>query len=215
MTIEAPLSLARSEGRGSNASGSAAGGMMVSICARSPATACAMLARSLVVATTRMLAAAVRATSERPNTHKRASTMRGLHRPRASRLRSELSGRSPFRNENALREQAVHVLLGVRDCADPAIHRDAGEAIGIEARDLLFAFEPFDHAHRSRVHRLVQIRIRGVGDVVFRRLLGRTLHILATGPVLGIEAVNALLDVDHLRYAAIRHGRHQLRRLIS
>src|SRR5215475_6771346 len=53
MTTEAPLSLARSEGRGSKASGSAAGGTMVSTCARSPATARARLPRSVVVATMR------------------------------------------------------------------------------------------------------------------------------------------------------------------
>src|SRR5438034_7498421 len=110
--------------------------MIVSTCARSPVTAWARLARSLVVATTRMLpAAAVWATSERPSTHKRT---------RALSLRSDLPRRSPFRNEDALRQQAVHVLLGIRDCAEAAIHRDAGKPVGIEARDLLFGFEPLD-----------------------------------------------------------------------
>src|SRR5437588_835161 len=123
--------------------------LIVSACARSPVTAWARLARSLVVATTRMLpAVAVWATSERPSTHKRTRTARGRHRPRALSLRSDLSRRSPFRNEDALRQQAVHVLLGIRDRAEAAIHRDAGKPVGVEARDLLFGFEPLDHAHR-------------------------------------------------------------------
>src|SRR5215210_4989848 len=54
---------------------------------------------------------------------------------------------------DALGQQAVHVLLIVGDCADTAIHRHAGKPVGIEARDLLLALEPFDHAHRGPVHR--------------------------------------------------------------
>src|SRR5262245_40937993 len=178
MTTEAPLSLARSEGRGSKASGSAAGGMMVSTCARSPTTARARLARSLVVATTRMLCADA-ADDTRNVATMLASAASGTNRARSLLLRSGVFPLSPFRNEDALRKQAVHVLLGIRDCADPAIHRDASKPIGVEARDLLFAFEPFDHAHRGRIHGLVQVRILRVRNVVFRGFLGRTLHILA------------------------------------
>src|SRR5262245_37786865 len=206
MTTEAPLSLAKSEGRGSKASGSAAAGMMVSTCARSPVTARARLARSPVVATTRMVCAAtVCATNGKPRMDRRTSTMRGPHRACALRSGVPLS---PFRNEDALREHAVYVLLGIRDDTDPTIHRDAGKPIGIEARDLLVAFEPLDHAHRGRIHGLIQVRVLRVRNVVFRRFLGRTLHILARRRVLGIKAMNSLLDVDHLRHAAIRHGRH-------
>src|SRR5215831_17939239 len=166
--------------------------MMVSTCARSP-----------VVATTRMFCAArVCATNGKPRMDRRTSTMRSPHRACALRSGVPLS---PFCNEDALREQAVYVLLGIRDRADPTIHRDAGKPIGIEARDLLFAFEPLDHAHRSRVHGLVQVRILDMRDVVFRGFLGWTLHVLARRGVLGIEAVDALLDVDHLRDAAIRN----------
>src|SRR5262245_40976223 len=148
MTIEAPLSLVKSEGRGSKASGSVAGGIIVSTCARSPVMAWARLARSLVVATTRMPApAAVWGTSQRPSTHEMTSEARGRRRPRALSLRPELPRRSPFCNEDALRQQAMHVLLRVRDRADPAIHRDAGKPVGIKPRDLLFGFEPLDHAH--------------------------------------------------------------------
>src|SRR5262249_12718214 len=134
---EAPLSLAKSEGGGSKASGSAAAGMMVSTRARSPVTACARLARSLVVATMRMLPAAAGCTmSDKPSRHTRTSMMRGLHRPRVPFAIARVL-RSPFRNEDALREQAVHVLLGIRDRADTAIHRDAGEPVSIKPRDLL------------------------------------------------------------------------------
>src|SRR5262249_42986385 len=105
--------------------------MMASTCARSPITARARLARSPVVATTRAVcAAAICATNGKPRMDKRTSTMRGPHRARALRSGVLLS---PFRNEDALRKQAVHVLLGIRDCADPAIHRDAGKPIGVEA----------------------------------------------------------------------------------
>src|SRR6266568_2439411 len=151
--------------------------MMVSTCARSPITARARLARSAVVATTRMArAATVCATNGKPRMNKRTSTMRSPHRACALRSGVPLS---PFGNEDALGQQAVHVLLGIRDGTDPTIHRDAGKPIGIEARDLPFAFEPLDHAHRGRIHGLVKVRLLRVRNVVFRGFLGRTLHILA------------------------------------
>src|SRR5262249_36407765 len=127
--------------------------MMVSTCGRSPTTARARLARSPVVATTRMFCAgAVCATNGKPRMDRRTSTMRSPHRACALRSGVPLS---PFRNEDALREQAVHVLLGIRDGADPTIHRDAGKPIGIEAPDLLFTFEPLDHAYPGRIHGIV------------------------------------------------------------
>src|SRR5438105_10622325 len=161
-TTAAPLSLARSEGRGSNASGSAAGGTIVSTSARSPATTRARLARSLVVATTRRLAAAAAwATNAAIRTAERLRTVRRPTRPRTV-LRSAASTPLPLRNEDALGQQAVHGLLGIRDRADPAIHRHAGEPIGVEARDLLLALQPLDHGHRGLIHRLVEIGVFGV-----------------------------------------------------
>src|SRR5262249_53672688 len=205
-TTAAPLSLPRSEGRGSNASGSAAGGIMASTRGRSPATARARLARSPVVASMRRGSArAVRATE---NAARRTATAkRARDGPRA--LRSRRSRRSALANEDALRKQAVHVLLGIGDGADTAIHRDAGEPIGVEACDLLFAFEPLDHAHRGGVHGLVQVRVLGMRNVIFRRFLGRALHVLACRNVLGTEAMDAFLDVDDLRHAAVRDRGHQ------
>src|SRR6266704_4087050 len=117
MTTEAPLSRARSDGRGSKASGSAAGGMMVSTCARSPITARARLARSPVVATTRMFCAGA-ADDTRNVATMLASAARGTNRARAT---SGLRGPSPASNEHALGQQAVHVLLGIRDGTDPTI----------------------------------------------------------------------------------------------
>src|SRR5262249_61283097 len=62
---------------------------------------------------------------------------------------------------------------------------------------------------------LVQCRVSGTRYLVFVCLFGRTLHILAFRTILWIEAMDALLDVDHLRYPAIRYGWHQSRRLIG
>ena len=81
----APLSFARSEGRGSKASGSAAGGIMVSTCARSPTTARARLARSLVVASHRSCCAA------RPNEPDRRGNNRRTRKERATRSRASSS----------------------------------------------------------------------------------------------------------------------------
>src|SRR5262249_45008178 len=106
MTTEAPLSLTRSEGRGSKASGSAAGGMMVSTCARSPTTARARLARSLVVATTRMFCADA-ADDTRNVAMTLTSAARAMNHARAP---SGLRRRSPAANEHALGQQAVHAL---------------------------------------------------------------------------------------------------------
>src|SRR5262249_13421642 len=69
--------------------------------------------------------------------------------------------------------------------------------------------------HRRLVHDLIQVRPLRTRDVVFGRLFGRALRILAGRTILRIEAMDALLDVDHLRYAAIRYGWHESRRLIG
>src|SRR3954463_8155255 len=71
---------------------------------------------------------------------------------------------SPARNRlrllpQALRHQAMHILLGRRDRADAAIHRDAREPIGVEPGDLLLGLEKLDHPHRGVVHRFVEVGI--------------------------------------------------------
>src|SRR6516162_1439222 len=133
MTSEAPLSLARSEGRGSKASGSAAAGMMVSTCARSPVTARARLARSPVVATTRMFCADA-AGDTRNVAMMLASAAHGTNRARAP---SGLRRPSPAGNEHALGQQAVHALfIAGRGRRDATVHGDAGQSIGVEPGQL-------------------------------------------------------------------------------
>ena len=78
----------------------------------------------------------------------------------------------------ALGHQAVHVLRGIGDGADAAVHRHAREAVGIEARDALVRLEPLDHAHRGRVHRLVEVGVGDVAHVVLRRFLRRAFQVL-------------------------------------
>src|SRR5215469_8526419 len=95
---------------------------------------------------------------------------------------------------DALGHEAVHILFGIGDCTNPAIHRHAGEPIGVQSRDFLFGFEPLNHAHGCVVHGLVQIRVFGVRNVILGRLLDRPLHVLPVSDILGIEAVDALLD---------------------
>src|SRR5262249_9565329 len=130
-TTAAPLSRARSDGRGSKASGSVAGGMMVSTCATSPVTARASVARSLVVATIRRLSAAA-ARGARTLAMTAATAMRGiqLRRRALASLRS-----SPLGNEYALGQQTVDRLVasGSRR-GDAAVHGDAGKPIGVEPR---------------------------------------------------------------------------------
>src|SRR5215207_5312182 len=140
-----------------------------------------------------------------------ATIGRNRRRPRRQPSMSWSLGRLP----QALRQQAVNVLLGLRDRAHAAVHAHAGEPIGVEPRDLLFAFQPFDHRHRGAVHGLVEVGVLDVGDIVLGGLRRRPFHVLLVARLLGAQAVNALLDVDHLRDAAIRYGRHQLRRLIG
>ena len=103
----------------------------------------------------------------------------------------------------------MDVLLGVGNRADAAVHGDAGEAIGVEPRDLLLGLEKLDHAHRGLIHRFVEIGVAHMGDVIARRLRGRAVQVLLVAGALRAQAMDALLDVHDLGDAAIRDGRHQ------
>ncbi len=48
-----------------------------------------------------------------------------------------------------------------------------------------------------------------MGHVIFRRLLGRTLHVLAIARTLRRQAMDAFLDIDNLRHPAVRLLEHQ------
>src|SRR5215468_11304554 len=151
MTTEASLSLAKSEGRGSKASGSAAGGMMVSTCARSPTTARARLARSLVVATTRKVCA------EAADDTRNVAIMLTSAVRRANFVRATcgLRTRSPAGNEHALGQQAVHALfVAGRGRRDTTVHGDAGQSVGVEPAQLALLLQEVDHGHRRAVHGL-------------------------------------------------------------
>ena len=103
---------------------------------RSPPTASVRLRRSVVVVTTWMRSCAHAGRG-------RART----RQVRAERKTMDLQKEGPRsgppcslpcrRDPDALRHQAMDILLGIGDRADPAIHRHAGEPIGIETRDLL------------------------------------------------------------------------------
>ena len=119
------------------------------------------------------------------------------------------------RDPDALRHQAMDILLGIGDCPDPAIHRHAGEPIGVEPGNLLLRLEQLDHTHRGFVHRLVQVGVLDVRDQVFRRLFGRAFHVFLVAHILRIEAVDAFLDVDDLRDTAIGNAGHQFLGLLG
>src|SRR5262249_47676665 len=159
------------------------------------------LARSLVVATMWNVAAvAVCAAAGAAMEPARTDS---ASQPSAARaeLRLRVSAPSASGNEDALRHDAVDILLGVGNRADAAIHRHAGQPIGVQARDFLFGFEKLDHAHRRTVHGLVEVRVLDVRNEIFRGFLGRALHVFARGWIFCTEAMNALLDVDDLRHA--------------
>src|SRR5262249_31610025 len=192
MTTEAPLSLARSEGRGSKASGSAAGGMMVSTCARSPITARARLARSPVVATTRMVCAD--ATDDTRNVPMMlASAARGTNRARAT---PGLRRRSPTGNEYALGQQTVHALfLAGRGRRNTTIHGNAGQSVGVEPGQLALLLQQVDHRHRRAVHGLVEVAILGDRHVILGVFRGRQRRSVARR--LRIHAIGSLDHIDH------------------
>src|SRR6516162_8602630 len=205
MTSEAPLSLARSEGRGSKASGSVAGGMMVSTCARWPTTARARLARSPVVATTRMVWADA-ADDTRNVAMMLTSAARGTNRARAT---SGLRRRSPAGNEHALGQQAVHALfVAGRGRRDATVHGNAGQSVGIEPGQLALLLQQVDHRHRRAVHGLVEVAILGDRDVILGVFRGRQLRSIARR--LRIHAIGALDHIDYFRNPAVPLPNHDL-----
>src|ERR1043166_4785436 len=181
---------------------------------RSPPTASVRLRKSVVVVTTwmRSCASPGDARTIQAATRPRRKTM-ALATP--LRTRPGCSTLAGAGNPDALRHQAMDILLGFGNRPDPAIHRHAGQAIGVESRDFFLRLQPVDHAHGGIVHRLVEVGVLDVRDVIFRGLFGRTLHVLLVAGIFGIETVNAFLDVDDLRYTAIGCARHQSLRLID
>ena len=202
-TTEAPRSFAKSDGLGSNASASAAAGMICSTSARSPPTARVRLARSDVVATRRSSCAPAGCPI-----HGIASQARTLAQRRKAcglrfSFREAVRSASALRNEDALGQETVHVFLRVGDGADAAIHRHACKSIGVKSADLLLILDQLDHAHGRSNHGLVQIDVFGVRDKILCVLLYRTLHVFTPSGGLWIQAVNALFDNDHLADAAV------------
>src|SRR6185295_15737517 len=136
---------------------------------RSPPTASVRLRRSVVVVTTWMRSCAdpgdarLIQAATRPS-HKTMALATPV-RTRPCRCWSTLAGAG---NPDALRHQAMDILLASGNRADPAIHRHAGETIGVEPRNLFLRLQPVDHAHRGIVHRLVEVGVLDVRDVIFR-----------------------------------------------
>src|SRR5437763_12161821 len=101
---------------------------------RSPPTASVRLRRSVVVATTWMRSCAnpgearlsQRTVKARRNCMRLAMRKGRAMRPSLSDLLLAAAG---ARDPNALRDEAMHILLGIRDRPDPASHRHAGEPI--------------------------------------------------------------------------------------
>src|SRR4030088_1855077 len=127
-----------------------AGAMLVTL-TRSPPTASTSALRSVVVVTTASPSSA--ATPQvRAATRAKATTQRIDVEARRAAQPAGSPGRNRLRLlPQALRHQTMHILLGRRDRADAAIHRDAREPIGVEPGDLLLALEKLDHSHRGVV----------------------------------------------------------------
>src|SRR3954468_15130983 len=201
-------------GLGWESSASMVAGARLNAATRSPPTASAKLRKSVVVVTTWMRSCATAGSAEASHVAMTANrNTEGMKKERTTRVGPSMSCRLPPGDPDALRHQAMDILLRVGDRPDPAIHRHAGEPIGIKARDLLLRLEQPDHAHRCVIHRLVQVSILDVRDVIGGRLLGRTLQVFPVGGVLRVEAVDALLDVDDLGDTAIGNAVHQCLRL--
>jgi hypothetical protein len=82
-------------------------------------------------------------------------------------------GKSPRGLPKTLRRQAVDVLLGVRGGAEPAVPRNTGEPIGVEARHLPLFDQQVDHPHRGLFHRLVEVGVAAMRNIVRCRILRR------------------------------------------
>src|SRR4051812_3322800 len=125
---------------------------------RSPPTASVRLRKSVVVVTTwrRCCANAGDSNASRAARTAKRNTMDGLEMRKGSREAAlPCFPLTLTPNPDALRHQAMDILLGVRHCPDPAIHRHAGKPISVEPCNLLLRLEQLDHAHRGFVHCLV------------------------------------------------------------
>src|SRR6266571_1545495 len=105
---------------------------------------------------------------------------------------SALWGKSPRGLPQTLWRQAVYVLLGVRGCAEPAVPGDTGERIGVEARQLPLLDQQVDHSHRGFFHRLVEVGVAGMRNMVRCRVLRRQRARRLRLRILRIEAVGPL-----------------------
>src|ERR1700674_3037779 len=196
MRTSACRTLSRSPGRGSTASGSLPGGTMVSTSTRSPPTAAASAVRSTVVATTRTAAAAgaaaetAAASAKQPRTPARILT-RG--------------------HPGALGHETMHRLLLADRHREAAVHHHTGETIGVEPAEPLVLLQQIDHRPGGVVHRLVEVGVLADRDQInlvlaIRQRFDPALRLR----VLDAEAMQALVDVDHLGDAAIPGSHHQL-----
>src|SRR5438132_1174345 len=187
--MSACRTLSRSPGRGSNASGSLPGGTTVSTSTRFSPTAAASAARSAVVATTRVAAEAGAAA---------AIAAASVKQPRTP---ARILTRS---HPGALGNEAMHRLLLARRRGEAAVHHHAGEPIGIEPGELPLVLQQLDHRPGGVVHRLVEVGVPVDRDQIDHVLAVRQRFDPAFPPrAPGVEAMQALVDVDHLADAAI------------
>ncbi len=109
----------------------------------------------------------------------------------------------------------MHRLLLSRRRGEAAVHHHAGEPIGVEPAELPLVLQQLDHRPGGVVHRLVEVGVPADRDQIDHVLAIRQRFDPALSPrVLGAEAMQALVDVDHLADAAIPGGHHQLFRLL-
>src|SRR5216683_3911134 len=198
--MSACRTLSRSPGRGSNASGSPPGGTTVSTSTRFSPTAAASAARSAVVATTRVAAEAGAAAAIAAASAKQPRT------PARILTRS---------HPGALGNEAMHHLLLADRRGEAAVHHHAGEPISVQLREPLLLLQQVDHRPGGVVHRLVEVGVFADRDQIEHVLAIRQRFDPALPPrALGAEAMQALVDVDHLADAAVPGAHHQLFRLL-
>src|ERR1041384_1024905 len=105
---------------------------------RSPPTASVRLRRSVVVVTTAMRSCANAGGASASTAN---AAIRSPHERSDMRATKPPSPPSALGDPDALRHHAMDVLLGLGDRAHAAVHRHAGESVGIEPRDLLLRLE--------------------------------------------------------------------------
>ena len=67
----------------------------------------------------------------------------------------------------------MHAILDRLHFADPTIHRDTGERVGIEVGEGLLLLQQLDHVPSGGIHRLVHVGVASKGHKVISRLSGR------------------------------------------